>query len=120
MKKSVEALLAVGKELVDGRFENSAAVQSRQADVTAKFAALDKLATEQKPLFEDALQRHLFREATHLSAKVHADLCRQVQAWGAEQTAYLKTRELINTRGDAEVGCDGQHMLVLWLSSILT
>ena len=103
MKKSVAALAAVGKELMDSRFEGSAAVQAREQEVSTKFAALDQLAAQQKPLFEDALQRQTFREQVHLSAKVHADLCRQLQAWGADQTAYLKTRETIASRVDAEV-----------------
>ncbi len=103
MKTSVDALMFGGRELVEHQFEHSAAVTSRQDDVREKFSALDKLAAEQKPLFEDALQRQTFREQTHLSAKVHADLCRQMQSWGTAQTAYLKTRETITNRADAAV-----------------
>ena len=103
MKKSVDALLAVGKELVDHRFEGAVTVQAREKEVNTKFSELDQLAAQQKPLFEDALQRQTFREQVHLSAKVHADLCRQLQAWGADQSAYLKARETINSRVDAEV-----------------
>ncbi len=103
MQQSVSALRAVGKELLDARFEGSAGVSSRESDVASTFTSLDSFAAEQKPLFEDALQRHTFREQTHLSAKVHADLARQLQAWGAAQTAYLNTREDIKSRVDAEV-----------------
>jgi hypothetical protein len=103
MKDSVSALVEVGRELQANQFEGSATVAAREKDVHEQFAALDRLAAEQRPLFEDALQRMTFREQTHLSAKVHADLARQLQQWGAEQTAYLKTRETITSRTDAEV-----------------
>ena len=95
--------MVVGRELAAGLFEGTANVQAREKELHAAIATLDQFTVEQRPLFEDALERMNFREQTHLSAKVHADLIRQVQTWGAEQMAYLKVREVVAARVEAEL-----------------
>ena len=93
----------MGKELESERFESIKETKQCEENLDSRFVALDQKAKSQEPVFEDALKRTSYRENIHMSAKVHLDLCKQVEAFCVDRKAYLDTKEKIASRAEAEV-----------------
>eukprot|EP00051_Salpingoeca_urceolata_P017390 m.236470 g.236470 ORF g.236470 m.236470 type:complete len:1366 (+) comp18939_c2_seq7:236-4333(+) len=98
---SVATLCKLGAELESEKFEFIAEVKQRETEVGERFEDLDKLMASKQAPFEDALAREEFKENLRLSVQVHSDLCKQLQAWGDERKAYLRTKETIASSDEA-------------------
>lgn len=100
---SVAVLKTLGAELTEEKFEGIAEVAERETNLDQQFVSFGELVASKTPLFQDALEKQSFREKVELDVKVHADLCRQIQEWGAARATYLQTKEVIGSRKEAEV-----------------
>jgi Ca2+-binding EF-hand superfamily protein len=93
----ITSLKALGAELVAEKYEHSADVQKREADVDTAFAALDASSAALAPVLADHLSREEFKVAVRLLVKQHEDRDSKLVAWIADKEAYARRKETITS-----------------------
>ncbi|EDQ86619.1 uncharacterized protein MONBRDRAFT_33696 [Monosiga brevicollis MX1] len=97
----LQELIGVGRTLESEKYEHIAAVQERETSLRTGFTNLDQAGEEKKPIFEDHLQRELFKEKTELDVKVHSEIAKTIEAFVSEKLAYLGKKEQVQSVNDA-------------------
>ena len=75
---------------------------AREAELVQRLASLKADAPRKIPTLADQLEREKEREATELSAKVHAKMVAQVLGWAADRKAYLTEPQAPHTTQEAQ------------------
>jgi len=99
----VDALLKLGAELEQEKYERTSEVKAREASITAKFDQMAKESGVKRPILDDHLARELFKEELRLKGVQHGDRFQKLAAWCTEKEAYLAQREEINSVSDAQL-----------------
>jgi len=103
-ESSLKRLHDVGAELVRERYEFSADVKAREADVDERFALLDKLAQERQPVLQDDLAREQLRQSTRLLYDEYCEKYNEISAgWVAPKKEYLTRFDEVRSVHEARV-----------------
>lgn len=100
---SVAELGKLGRELQDNKFEGSAEVASREAQVAAGLKENEALASHKRAVLEDGLAREQFKEPVMLLADQHRAKFDLVMAWAADRVAYLQTPAAVDSISAAKL-----------------
>jgi len=95
------ALLKLGTELQENKYEKSSEVEATEKNLQTKFSELGELSKKKRPVLEDDLAREQFKEKVRLMEKRHADQNGQIEQWTAEKETYLKKKEEIHSLSEA-------------------
>jgi len=107
----VVALNKLGQDILDAKYQTQYSsyayekpdeIKSRHNTVATSFTQLKQLAEEKKRVLDDDLAREIFKEEVRQLDHTHQDAHDQLNQYIEEKTAYLKTKEEINSIADAE------------------
>eukprot|EP01114_Cavostelium_apophysatum_P006608 TRINITY_DN179_c0_g1_i1.p1 TRINITY_DN179_c0_g1~~TRINITY_DN179_c0_g1_i1.p1 ORF type:complete len:1122 (-),score=548.09 TRINITY_DN179_c0_g1_i1:91-3456(-) len=101
MQSGVAAVKKLAQQLGGEKYERQGEVEAATAEIEKKFADLQNLSKEKRPVLDDALTREKFKEKVRGQNQEHVNNHAKLASWTAEKEEYLKAREDVQSVTEA-------------------